>query len=464
MMEKKHGFRMPHFLWIMIGMILVCSILTYLIPAGEFAVDEGGRIIGADFHYVGVQSPVSPLDALLDIFPGLMGASAIIFTVLICGAALQVFLDTKSFDILMDWSIYKMQGSGETLLITILFFLMAYLGAFGGSDALIAVIPIGIIFAKKLRLDAITALGVSLFATMVGFGTGACQVFIMQSMVGTRPFGAFFSRFVIMNIIVVASLIMVLSYVRKIKKDPTRSLMYSEGWRPEPATKVTELKPVKMSARVVINLVLFIGQYGVIVYYGIWGDPDKYWSVMNSTLMFVAFIMGIIAGMSADDVANSFAKGLANMAFVVFIIGLAKTVSIVLSDGKVLHTIVYFITRPLLELPRWLSSVGMTIVIAIINPIIPSATSKAAILIPIMKPIGEVLGLEPEIIVQTFQFGDGFTNLISPLLGWTVGGVALAGVPFDKWVRWIFPKVLMLLGLSCVMIFVMTACGWSGTI
>ena len=461
---KKRHFKMPHLLWIMIGMILVCSVLTYIIPAGEFAVDEAGKIIGADFHFIGVQSPVSPLDALLDIFPGLMGAGAVIFAVMSCGAAMQVFLDTKSFDTLMDWSIYKMEGSGEMILISVLFCLMAYLGAFGGSDALIAVIPVGIIFAKKLRLDPITALGVTLFATMVGFGTGPNKVYVMQSLIGTRPYGAFFSRFVIMNIVIAASLAMMLTYVKKIRNDPSKSLMYSEGWRPEPAAKVTELKPVKMSARVIINLIIFIGQYVVIVYYGLVGDPARYWSVMITTLMFAALLMGAIAGMSADEIANSFAKGLASMAFVVFVIGMAKTVSIVLGDGKVLHTIVYFITRPLLELPRWISSVGMTIIIAIINPIIPSATSKAAILIPILKPIGEVLGLQPELIVQTFQFGDGFTNLVSPLLGWTVGGVALAGVPFDKWVRWAFPKVLMLLGLSCVMIFIMTACGWTGVI
>ena len=461
---KKRHFKMPHLLWIMIGMILVCSVLTYIIPAGEFAVDEAGKIIGADFHFIGVQSPVTPLDALLDIFPGLMGSSSVIFAVLSCGAAMQVFLDTKNFDTLMDWSIYKMQGSGEMILISVLFCLMAYLGAFGGSDALIAVVPVGIIFAKKLRLDPITALGVTLLATMIGFGTGPNKMYVMQILIGTRPYGAFFSRFVIMNIVIAASLAMLLVYVKRIRKDPSRSPMYSEGWRPEPAAEVTELKPVKMNIRIVINMIIFIGQYGVIIYYGLFGDPSRYMSIMITTLMFAALLMGAISGMSADEIANSFAKGLSSMAFVVFVIGMAKTVSIVLGDGKVLHTLVYFITRPLLELPRWISSVGMTIIISIINPIIPSATSKAAVLIPILKPIGEVLGLQPELIVQTFQFGDGFTNLVSPLLGWTVGSVALAGVPFDKWIKWVFPKVLMLLGLSCVLIFIMTACGWTGVI
>lgn len=183
---------------------------------------------------------------------------------------------------------------------------------------------------------------------------------------------------------------------------------------------------------------------------------------MATVMMFVALIQGIIAGMSADEIAVSFTKGLASMAFVGFVIGMAKTVSIVLSDGNILHTIVYFVTRPLMGLPRRISSIGMTLVIAIINPIIPSATSKAAILVPILKPIGEALGMQPELIVQAFQFGDGFTNLVSPLLGWTVGGIAMANVPFDKWFKWAFPKVLILIAISCAIMFIMTITGWTG--
>ncbi len=129
--------------------------------------------------------------------------------------------------------------------------------------------------------------------------------------------------------------------------------------------------------------------------------------------------------------------------------------------GNVLHTIVFALTRPLMALPRWISSMGMMWVIALINPIIPSATSKAAILVPIIKPIGQVLGLQPEMIVQAFQFGDGFTNLVSPLLGWTVGGVAMAHVDFNKWVKWVLPKVLIFIGIASVMIIALTIIGWS---
>lgn len=178
-------------------------------------------------------------------------------------------------------------------------------------------------------------------------------------------------------------------------------------------------------------------------------------------MMVVALVQGKISGMSADELGDSFAKGLASMAFVVFVIGLARSVSIVLSEGNVLHTIVYALTRPLMDLPRWVASIGMMLIIAVINPIIPSATSKGAILVPIIKPIGEVLGLAPELVVQAFQFGDGFTNIISPILGWTVGSLAMVKVSFPRWFEWAFGKVLAFIGVAALLMFLFTISGWT---
>ena len=279
---------------------------------------------------------------------------------------------------------------------------------------------------------------------------------------GTKIYGGFFSRFLIMNIFLVVGLIMLLSYVKRIRKNPEKSIMYASGWRPEIAKDAQEdTKTTTLSWKDVVNLVLFFGQFVAITIYGLVGDSSQLFAVMASLMLVVAIVQGLLAGMSADDIGNTFSKGLANMAFVGFIIGLARSVSLVLTAGNVLHTIVYVVTLPLLALPRWISSVGMTLVIALINPIIPSATSKAAILVPIIKPIGEVLQLHPEIIVQAFQFGDGFSNIVSPLLGWTIGGIAMANVSYPQWLKWALPKVLTLVVIACVMIFLLTTVGWT---
>lgn len=173
-------------------------------------------------------------------------------------------------------------------------------------------------------------------------------------------------------------------------------------------------------------------------------------------------IAGLINGFTLDEIGNSFAKGLASMAFVVFVIGLAGVVSLVMAEGKIVHTLVYLITRPLLAVGKQLSAVLMTLVIAIINSIIPSASAKMAILVPIIAPIGEAIGLNPQLTVQAFQFGDGFTNIVSPLLGRTVGSTVMAGLDFDKWVKWAMPITIIFILVSFVIMFILTGMGWTG--
>lgn len=467
-MKEKKKFKMPHLLWIMFGIILLSCLATYVIPAGQFAVDEAGEIIGTEFHYLGYQTPVSPWDALMSLKSGLNGAATIMFVVMVSGATINVVLDTGVLDDLMNWAVYKLKDKGPGLLVALMMILMAYLGGFGGTDALIAVVPVGILFAKKLKLDPICALGVTTFAALVGFGTGPAQQATTQMLMDVIPYSAFFTRLVIMNFFLAAAIIMVLAYVKKIRKNPEASLMYAQGWRPETQTAGDEeqlLKKVEMNWRKIAVIFIFILQYLIIAMYPLMGgNSDLTFDFMIAVMICTMILVGIIGGMSADELGQSFAKGLASMAFVAFVIGLAKVISLVLEDGNVIHTIVYVLTKPLMDLPRSVASVGLTLIVSVINPIIPSATSKAAILVPIMKPVADALGLQPNLAVVAYQMGDSFTNLISPLLGWMIGSCAMADVPYATWLKWVFPKVLLLIFFACVIVFLLTVTGWSGVI
>lgn len=468
-MKEKKQFKMPHLLWIMFGIILLSCLATYLIPAGQFASNETGEIIGTEFHYLGYQTPVSPWDALMKMKSGLVGAATIMFVVMVSGATINVVINTGVLDDLMNWAVYKLKDKGTGLLVALMMILMAYLGGFGGTDALIAVVPIGILFARKLRLDPICALGVTTFASLVGFGTGPAQQATTQMLMGVTPYSAFFTRLLIMNFFLAIAILMVWGYVKKIRKTPEASLMYEAGWRPEQTDIDMDenqiLKKVEMNWRKIAVIVIFIGQYLVIALYSLLGgDSSLTFDFMIAVMLCTMILVGVIGGMSAEQLGQNFAKGLASMAFVAFVIGLAKVISLVLGDGNVIHTIVYILTKPLLGLPKSVASIGLTIIVSIINPIIPSATSKAAILVPIMKPVAEALGMQLNLAVVAYQMGDSFTNLLSPLLGWMIGSCVMADVPFAKWFKWVFPKVLLFILLACVIVFVLTATGWTGVI
>lgn len=465
--KAKKGFKMPHLFWIMMGLLLFACLLTYIIPAGEFAVDENGKILGDQFSYLGHQNPVAPWRMFMLILQGLGDSGLVIWTVLTSGAMTAVVMATGAIDELLNWAIYKLKDKSENILITIMFVLMVYLGGFGGTDALIAVVPIGVIFTKKLKLDPICAIGVSSYATLLGFGTGPTKQFITQLMMGVPVYGAFFTMFISMNFFMLLGLFLLLRYVKKIRKDPTKSLMWSEGWNPANMKVTAEEEAklsqgTKLSGRTIAILVLFLGQYGILVAYPLLGGDGNYLQHLVTALaLFVAIVCGFIGGFSFDKVGDEFVKGLQGLVFVGFVIGLAKVMSLVLAEGMVIHTMVYVLTRPLMDLSRAVSSIGMTAIICVVNLLIPSATSKAAILVPILKPIAETLNMDLNVAVQAFQYGDGFTNMVSPFLGWTVGSCVMAGVPFPKWFKWVFPKVIAFILISFVIMYVLTESGWT---
>lgn len=464
--KPKKTFKMPHLFWIMMGLLLLTSLLTYVIPAGQFATDPyTGAIIGTQFNYLGYQTPVSPLATLLLVLNGLSSSSNIGWAVLLSGAMIAIIIGTGAIDEFLNWAIYKLKDKNENILIGGMFVLMVYLGAFGGSDAMIAVVPIGVMFCRKMKLDPVCAIGVTTYATLLGFGTGPTKQMVSQMLMGVRIYGAFFTMFLSMNFFMIIGLFFLLRYVKKIRKDPARSLMYDEGWRPNEIVEDDEeglIKEVKLSWRTILILTIYMGQFVFLVAYPlITGNSSILLQLMVATALVVSIVCGFIGKFSFEKLGNEFAKGLSTMAFVAFVIGMAKVMSLVMTDGNILHTIVYTLTLPLMSLPRSIASMGMTGVISVVNLVIPSASSKAAILVPILKPISEVLNLKPELAVQAFQYGDGFSNMISPFLAWTVGSCAMAGLPFPKWVKWVIPKVLAFIAIALVIMYLLTALGWS---
>lgn len=460
--KKKRSFKMPHLLWIILGLIVIMSLLTYVIPAGQFGTDEAGNLVGTEFNYLGYQTPVSLWRACMLLLDGLTGSATIAFMVMVSGGAIRVILDSNAIDDFVSWAIFKLRDKSANTLVPLMFLLMVYLGGFGGSDAYVALVPIGVAFARKLKLDPIVAMGVTTYATLIGFGTGPNKLLIPQAMMDIPIYSGFAMRFLIMTFFGLVGLFFLMRYVKKIQKDPSASALGNTDWLKAVDSDAGEgIKEQKLSWKTIAILLVFIGQYLVIVTYSM-KNSATVWQFSCAVHILAALLVGALSGKSADQVANSFAQGLGGMAFVGFVIGMARVVSLIMSEGNILHTIVYVLTRPLMNVNRGLSLVGITAIISVINMMVPSASSKAAILMPIIRPVTETLGIHGQLAVQAFQFGDGFTNLLSPALGWTMGSLATAGVPYDKWLKWVIPKIIIMMVLSFVIIYFLYAIGWTG--
>lgn len=280
-------------------------------------------------------------------------------------------------------------------------------------------------------------------------------------MMDVPMYSGFVERTVILLVIITICMFYTLHYARKISKDPTKSAMGNTDWMETYHAETGDgMEVVAFNPRAALVTVLFFAQYFVIVYMMTMLGMEN--TITPAVQIPVAIHCGLIYGQNLDKIGAAFAKGTSGMAFVAAVIGLAGTMSLVMENGNILHTIVYYACLPLRELSLGLASVGMSAIVAFLNLFVPSASSKMAILIPIIKPMAESLGMSGNLAVSAFQFGDGFTNLVTPALGAPASSLAIAGVPLSKWLKWALAITLLMLVISWIILYFLGSVGWTG--
>ena len=456
---KKRSFKLPHLMILMLGLLIFMSLMTYVIPAGSFAVNPDGTLDGSQFALIGHQTPVSPWTAMVSILTGLQNSSYVIAVLLVNGGAIGVILGTKAIDRLVDYALYRLKDKGTLILVPSVVFIMGLVGAFGFGDHLVALVPVGVMLARKLRLDPLVAIGLTGLAVLMGATWSPTAIVVVWTMMDVPLFSGFAVRFVMMLVITILYSLLVTRYALRIQKDPTRSLTGNTDWL-TPGGDEGDLAEVTLRKKDLLIAALFFGQYLVIVLcMSVLGMPD---GVQPAIMIISCILCGLLAGWDFDEIGNNFAKGCGNMAFICFIIGVANAMSIVMTEGNILHTIVYYACLPLQQLSSGLAAVGISCVITLINFLIPSMSAKAAILIPIVRPMCEALSLTAQVGVQAFQIGDQFTNALTPISGFILGACAMAGVPFDRYFRFAIRLVLPLWGISMMVLYFLSSIGWTG--
>ena len=455
--KKKKGFKVPHLFFLLLGLLVVMSCLTYVIPAGQFVDLENGERV---FEFI-ERTPVNLWQALLNIYQGIANSSMILAVLLVNGGAVEVALSTKSLDRVIDGCIAKLQDKGSTILIPAAYFLMTMLGGFGGSDALIAVVPVGVLLAKKLKLDPIVAAGIGFMAPMTGFSTSPTGQFLAQSLMEVPIYSGFGFRFLNLLLMGAIGATFLTLYAKKVEKDPTKSAMGDLEWQNDlEIEEGAQLEEKKIEGKDLLITVLFFAQFLLAIFFNLRLGFGM--AALPAVLIPMSLIIGFIHGYNTDELGNIFAKGVSGMGFICFIIGMAGAISLVMSQGHIIDTIAYYASLPLAKMGKGLAAVGISAVVAFMNFFIPSASAKVAALMPIVKPMAQNLGITGQVAVQAFQMGDGFMNMISPFLGWTMGSLATAKVPYNKWLKWVIPILVIFLLVEWVILFFLSGAGWTG--
>lgn len=444
--EKKKGFKNPHAYVIIFILILICTLLTWIIPSGTYdrVEDEAtGKIIVVpdSFKYVEDVS-VGLFDTLRAIPEGIKQSVGIIAFIFIISGSIQIIKGTGAIDAGIIKMVDKFKGK-DTPLLVILTIIFSLLGAvFGFAEETIPFIPIGVAMAIALGYDRVVGFHIVRTAAWVGFAGAFLNPFtigVAQSIAELPLFSGIGYRLLCYAIFMVIGIWFILDYAKKVRKDPKNSIIYGyEGERDKSEFELNEefsqftLRHKLVLLTFLITLVfLMIGT----IKYG-WGTKD-----LAALFLGFGILCGIIGGFTPNEIAQQFSKGMAGVTFGALIVGFARAVVIILEQGQVLDTIVYGLSKPLIGVHSSLAAVGMFIVHTIINFFIGSGSGQAAATMPIMTPLSDVIGVTRQTAVLAFQFGDGITNMIYPAMIYIL---SFADIPYDRWVKHIFKLVLYL--------------------
>lgn len=469
--------RIPHVFVLLSGVILIVSILTYVIPSGryqrsEITVGQLTRTIMVPGTYEripkhisvesvfmgeeeeGMASPVS-LAGLVSAIPrGLEGVADIVFLIFICGGVISIINRTGTITALLQALLRKFKDSGPGLTIVLMI-----AGAIGGStigmgEELIPLVPIFLLVAKQLGYDRIFGFVLVFLGADIGFSAATTNPFTVQIAQGIAevPLGSGITfRVIFLSVILTTAVIYVLRYGRKIRKDPSKALVpFEEG-----GVRAANIETIKLRPAHIWILLQSVLIFAVTLYLM---QVRGWWlNEMSGGFLLIGVIAIIISGLPVSEAVKAFTKGMEEMVVAALVVGFARGIQVVLNDGQILDTIIYFAASLLQNTSTIIAAEGMLVFQSILNFFIPSGSGQAAVTMPLMAPLSDILGVSRQTAVFAFTCGDGFSNSIVPTGGVLMGMLALAKIPYEKWLKFMMPLFLILMGWSAIFLAIAVA-------
>lgn len=444
-------------------MIIAAFILSFLIPAGTYqrVVVEGRSMVDpSSFKFI-TPPHLTPFDIFLAVPNGLISGATMIFFVALAGGGMALITKSGALNLAIVRLIDHLGEEGGDLILIFLYTVFTLMGGFMGLiEGAIPFMPLAIAVSVGLGYDSIVGVAIAIVGGIAGFAAGPTNPFtvaIAQTIAGLPIYSGIGLRLVMFVVLPVVGLIYVLAYARRVRKDPSKSLVAgldTSGL----AFDASQFKGQKFTVRHAIILLALV--VGIIIY--VFGSMNWKWNLVHLGAIFV--IIGIIAGacsgLGVNGTTEEFIKGLAGMTSAVLVMGIAFSVSWMLTKGKILDTIIFYLSQPLQGLPPEYTTIGILIVIMLINLVIPSGSGKALIVMPIVLPIAQIVGIESQVAILAYQFGDALTNLCTPLLGVLMLALGFGRVPFFKWEKFILPLVLIFFVLAIGFLVLAMAIGY----
>ena len=448
---KKITFKTPHTYALLLFIIVVASLLTYLIPAGEYAREkkDGQTLVISGSYQEVSQHGVSFFDIFRAIPEGLLSGGEIVFYIFLVGGAFGIVHKTGAFENGVNKAMNTL-GSYKVLMIPLTMTIFSILGfSIGLAEETIIFVPIGIIIARTLGYDALTGAAMVILGAASGFIGGMLNPFtvgVAQSVAELPLFSGWGLRSIIYIFILLAAITTVMIYARKVKHDMSKSIVYKlekvEGQSME------AMDTPRFTKRQKVGLLLIVAA----IVLNVFGIFNYGWSFneMSANFLLAGLLAGVIGGLGVNGTFEAMIEGMKDILFGAMIVGFAKGIIVILENGQVIDTIVYGMTTLLTDVPSSAVIIAMFILQFFLNFFIPSGSGQALTTMPLMVPISDLLHINRQITVLAFQYGDSISNVLFPTSAILMGALAVGKISYTQWLKFAWKLILVWVIICCI--------------
>lgn len=453
--RTKKNFQLPHIFAILFCVLVIVTVLTHILPAGEYMRFEDpatGRNVIAPASYTQVEStPVGLLKMLSAIPNGFEQAAQIVILTFCVSGTFNLITSAGLIPALLKNVSRKFSDRG-ILVVPLLLVIISLLDCFLGMPELtIVYIPIVLPLMLGLGFDSITACAVVICGSACGFTAGLANpytVILCQQLVNLPLYSGIPVRIAVYAVLLVVTCAYVMRYAAKVRKDPASSLTYEQDKKKRKNIAEDDGTPVVLSGRQKLAGVFAAAMFLFIITGTVaWG-----WGLAEMCGMFIAMGIGVglVSGLNVNALCVNFLDGCRGIILGALVLGLARGISVIMTEGNILDTIVYGLSRMIGSLPSAVTIVGVLLAITVLNFFIYSGSGKAVLIMPIISPLADTLHITQQTVILAYQFGDGLSNTIYPTHASYMATLAVADVPWQKWMRFQLPLFLIWFIIACI--------------
>jgi uncharacterized ion transporter superfamily protein YfcC len=436
--------RLPHPIVLLGAAVLVAALLTWIVPSGQYDRRDdtatGRRVVIAGTYHPTASAPVGPFAAAVGIPRGFIAASDVIFLVILVGGAWVVVDRLGTLPAVVGWLVDRFADRGLLVIPIVAMFFGAMGAVENMQEEIIPLVPVLMALGVGIGVDGITVVAMSAGAAMVGsaFGpTNPFQAGIALKLAQLPPLGRGGLRLTMLIIGLGFWIALTMIHATRVRRvhDANRE------------RTVRSKSRTTLARKHVLILAVIVAPLAAYVY----GAMKLDWGLneLAGGFLIAALVAGVIGGFGVAKTVTTYLEGMQSVLTAACMVGVARSISLVLDDGRVVDTILHALVTPLSHVPALVAVLLMVPFHALLHVPVPSVSGHAVLTMPLFAPIADLLGFSREAAVISYQTGAGLTEMITPTNGALMAVLLAAGVPLQRWLRFAAAgiAVLVLVGV-----------------